>query len=188
MSKGWRREDPDCNPDSVGCPRDLSWLSEDAKWRSLWQWESGHWSKPGRFYDAHTHREQEGHLVLSVRLVRASSGRLADAPFSLHRVPWYPGGLPESFHVQFPSDLPSELRAAYVAHYLPGVMAPDPMTRWLALYNLSKRSCALGRWEDYTRLGLRGISKELDGHYRTFKKWEKAEQDRKHRELAEKHL
>lgn len=186
MSKGWRREDPDCNPDSVGCPRDLSWLPDSARWGS-WLWEFESWSKPGRGFDPRTHEEQEGHYLLSVNL-RAPS-RPTDADFSCSFVPLYPGFLPERFSVKYPDSLPAAMHEQFVTHHLPGVLAACPRTRLGALHGLcGYYGGSNAGWREYLSKDIRGVSAVLDRRYKAFKKWEKAERDRKHRELAEKIL
>lgn len=178
--KGWRREDPDYNPNSVGCTRDLVWLLEDGKWHTRLWW-GGEW---------HSREIDNGHQILSVRDAVAVERVGSDVPFSLHFAPFCPDGeLPKGTYSKPPHGLPSELEDAWRAHYAPALRAHDPRTRFGAMVVMTNSfwsgSC---QWEDYKTKDLRGVSKLLDGHYKAMRRAVREAERAKNIKIAEKIL
>ena len=180
MKAGWRRENPDYNPQSVGCPRDMKWL-EGSKhaWLARWHWQSECWSKETEW----------GHWLLYVE-IQKQNDRPDSCPFTLCRVERFPAGLPENYYIEYPDGLPEELQPAFLALYEPLLAAHSPQVRMLAFSGLHRGSYSYGQsyWPDYKKYSLRGISAVLDAHYKAWRRYERDKLTKALIEIAVKHL
>ena len=175
---GWRREDPDYNPDSVTCPRnDLSWLGE-RWWVYRHRWQSEVYSLP--MLDG-------GHALLSIDTDPARKVSLRDAPFSFHVVPL---GIREGAYIHYPDGIKNdaELCAVWYAKREAEASCPDPRARIAALYDLGLIYYSSGPWDLYKTKRLRGISKFLDVTYKEARRKDRAEKRAARVALAEKEL